>query len=61
MSLRREIELEADIREYHDRVALMRAKLYRWGLRPNARLKALERELERAERRLHEEHVRGEP
>ena len=30
--------LEADARYYHDRVALLRARLYRWGPGSNARL-----------------------
>jgi len=48
-----EIELlQADARYYHDRVALLRAKLYRRGIGPNAQLKGLERSLERAEQRL---------
>jgi hypothetical protein len=46
--------LEADARYYRERVALLRAKLYRWGLGPNARLKDLERSAELAERRLRE-------
>jgi hypothetical protein len=55
-----EIELlQADARYYHDRVALLRAKLYRWGLGSNARLRELERELERAEQRLREERLRA--
>jgi hypothetical protein len=45
-------QLQADADYYHDRVALLRAKLYRWGLGSTARLQALERELERAKRRL---------
>ena len=40
MSSAREIErAQADVCYCHDRVALLRAKLYRWGLRPNARLR----------------------
>ncbi len=55
-----EIELlQADARYYRDRVALLRAKLYRWGLGSNARLRELERELERAEQRLREERLRA--
>jgi hypothetical protein len=54
-------QLEADVVYYHDRIALLRAKLYRWGLGSNARLQGLERELERAERRLREERKRPEP
>jgi hypothetical protein len=44
--------LEAEARYYRDRVSLLRAKLYRWGSGPTARLQELERELERAERRM---------
>jgi hypothetical protein len=51
-------QLRAEASYYHDRVALLRAKLYRWGLGSNARLQELERELERAERRLREERAR---
>lgn len=50
MSPTREIELaQADVCYCHDRVALLRAKLYRWGLRLDARLPKLERKLRRAE------------
>ena len=53
MSSTREIELaKADVCYCHDRVALLRAKLYRWGLRPDARLRQLERQLQRAEQHL---------
>ena len=49
MSSRREIEqLQAEADYHHDRVALLRAKLYRWGIASNGRLEALERDLERA-------------
>lgn len=62
MSGAREIELlQADVSYYHDRVALLRAKLYRWGLGSNARLQELERELDRAEQRLDEERLRPQP
>ena len=55
MSLSGDIELlRADARDWHDQVALLRAKLYRWGLGPSARLRELEGELERAQQRLHE-------
>ena len=58
MSSSGEIErLQADVRYYHDRVALLRAKLYRLGQGSNARLRELERELERAQQRL--TNVRG--
>jgi hypothetical protein len=50
-----ELELaRAEARYYRDRVALMRAKNYRWGLGTTPRLQQLERELLRAERRLSE-------
>jgi hypothetical protein len=52
-------QLQADADYYHDRVALLRAKLYRWGLASNAQLQELERELELAEERLREERLRG--
>jgi hypothetical protein len=51
-------QLQADADYYHDRVALLRAKLYRWGLGSNAQLQDLEQELERAEQRLREERLR---
>lgn len=60
-----EIELfRADVRDCHDHVALLRAKLYRWGLGSNAELQELERELEHAEERLRDAtapHSTGEP
>jgi hypothetical protein len=50
-----ELELaRAEARYYRDRVALLRAKNYRWGLGSTARLEQLERELVRAERRVSE-------
>jgi hypothetical protein len=50
-----ELEMaRAEAHYYRDRVALLRAKNYRWGLGTSARLEQLERELERAERRLAE-------
>ena len=62
MSSRAELEqLEAEADYYHDRIALLRAKLYRWGLAPTAGLKALEWELERAERRLRDARPSMEP
>jgi hypothetical protein len=45
-------QLQAEADYYHDRVALLRAKLYRWGLGSTPRLKALERQLELAQQRL---------
>ena len=52
-------QLQADADYYHDRVALLRAKLYRWGLGTNAQLQELERELELAQQRLSEERLRA--
>jgi hypothetical protein len=53
MSSTGDVELfRADVRECHDHVALLRAKLYRWGLGSNAQLRELERELEHAKQRL---------
>jgi ribosomal protein L29 len=47
-------QLQAERNYYRDRVALLRAKLYRWGLGSTARLEELERELARVEQRLRE-------
>jgi hypothetical protein len=48
-----DIELfRADVRDCHDQVALLRAKLYRWGFGSNAQLQELERDLAHAEDRL---------
>lgn len=59
MSSTRNIEhLQAEARYYKDRVALLRAKLYRWGMGSNARLEELEGELKLAEHRLDEERTR---
>ncbi len=52
-------QLQAEVNYYRDRTALLRAKLYRWGMGTNARLQALERELEDAEQRLHDARVRA--
>lgn len=50
-----ELELaEANARYNRERVALLRAKLYRRGLGSSARLELLERESERSERRVRE-------
>ena len=58
MSSLGEIEqLQAEVDYYHDRVALLRAKRYRWGLAANARLEDFERELARAEQRLRDARV----
>ncbi len=59
MSSPNEIELlQAEAEDCRDRVALLRAKLYRWGLGTTARLQELERSLELAEQRLHDATVR---
>lgn len=50
--------LQADVRYYHDRLSLLRAKLYRWGLGSSARSRALEGRLEAAEQRLRDHLVR---
>ena len=50
--------LEAEARYYRDRVALLRAKLYRWGLGPTPQLQEFERRLAGAERRVSEERSR---
>jgi hypothetical protein len=54
-------QLQAEADYYHDRVALLRAKLYRWGLGSTPRLKALEQQLERAEQRLSDARLSIEP
>lgn len=55
MSSDSELELaRAEVRYYRDRVALLRAKHYRWGMGSSPRLQQLERDLLRAERRLSE-------
>ena len=61
MSSKQVQQLQAEADYCHDRVALLRAKLYRWGLGTNARLQELQRELERAERRLRDARVRADP
>jgi hypothetical protein len=54
-----ELELaRAEARYCQDRVALLRAKHYRWGIGSSPRLQQLERELERAERKLSEVRAR---
>jgi hypothetical protein len=59
VSLSGELErLRAEVRYYEDRVALLRAKLYRRGQGSNARLQELERKLERAQQRLQDERSR---
>ena len=59
MSSRDIEQLQADADDCRDRVALLRAKLYRWGLGRNAHLDQLEHELEVAEQRLREERSRA--
>ncbi len=62
MSSRIDMEqLRADVDYYRDRVALLRAKLYRWGVGSNARLQTLERELARAQERLRSARLRAGP
>jgi hypothetical protein len=59
VSSARDIELlEADAHYYRDRVALLRAKLYRWGQGSTPQLRELERRLAGAERRLREQRLR---
>ncbi len=50
--------LQAEALYYKDRVALLRAKLYRWGEGSNPRLRELEGKLALAERRLRDERAR---
>jgi hypothetical protein len=53
VSAAKDIELlEADARYYRDRVALLRARLYRWGQGSTPQLQELERRLAGAEARL---------
>jgi hypothetical protein len=54
-------QLQSDVDYYHDRVALLRARLYRWGLGSSARPQSLEREPERARRRLRDARLRAKP
>lgn len=58
MNSRQVEQLQAEVDYYHDRVALLRAKLYRWGLGNNARLQEFERELEHARQRLRDARAR---
>ena len=50
--------LEAEASYYRDRLALLRAKLYRWGLAATPQLQDLERRLAGAERRVREQRTR---
>jgi hypothetical protein len=52
VSLKQAVRLQEEADYYRDRVALLRARLYRWGLSPTARLRELERQLELVEQRL---------
>jgi hypothetical protein len=52
VSLKQAVRLQEEADYYRDRVALLRARLYRWGLSPTARLRELERHLELVEQRL---------
>jgi hypothetical protein len=49
-------ELEAEVRYYSERLALLRAKAYRGGDTSAARLRELERSLASAEKRLRAAH-----
>ena len=46
--------LRSEVNYYRDRVALLRSKLYRWGLGSSPGLQALERRLASAQHRLRE-------
>lgn len=60
MSSRNEVaERQADADYYRDRVALLRAKQYRWGVGSNPRLQMLERQLEQAKSRLRDARLRA--
>lgn len=54
-------QLQAEADYYRDRVALMRAKLYRLGMGSNPRLQELERQLERVQQRLRYARQRAKP
>jgi hypothetical protein len=54
-------QLQAEADYYQDRVALLRAKLYRWGLGSTPGLKALEQQLELAQQRLRDARLSAEP
>jgi predicted nucleic acid-binding Zn-ribbon protein len=45
-------EIEAEVVYYRDRLALLRARLYRQGVATSPRLEELQRRLDSAERRL---------
>ncbi len=54
-------DLEAEVYYYRDRVALLRARLYRRGIGSTDRLLELQRSLESAQRRLREARDRRSP
>lgn len=59
MSTKHDLEsLQAEASYYKDRVALLRARLYRWGEGSSARLRELEGKLKRAEHRVADERSR---
>lgn len=49
-------QLEAEVRYYNERLALLRAKTYRGGVTSTTRLRELERSLASAEKRLRAAH-----
>ena len=51
-------QLQAEVHYFHDRIALLRMKLYGRGLGTDARLERLQQELERAEEGLRDERLR---
>lgn len=59
MSWSRVEQLQAEASYCRDRVALLRARLYRRGVGTNARLEELERELKRVEQRLQDARLRA--
>lgn len=60
MASRNDVELARSVAlHYQDKVALLRSRLYRWGMAATPHLEQLERELGRAEQRLSE--VRDSP
>ena len=52
--------LQAEARYYKEQIALLRAKLYRWGQAPNAHMRELEEKLSLAERRVAASRARAE-
>jgi hypothetical protein len=55
------VQLQAEVDYYRDRVALLRARRYRWGLGNSTRLQGFERRLKRAEQRLHDARLPDKP